>query len=428
MIIVDIKKGDFINLLHVGIDDTDSPDGMCTTYLATTIINELKKNKIKINGFPRLIRLNPFAKFKTRGNGAISFKIAIFNNQSTDLIKEIVLSNVEKLSMTEHENTNPGVVFYQGKINKKIEDYSLKSIHSIITIEEAEKLAKEVGAEIHKFKKGRGIIGSLAAIGCPLEDHTYELITYRTKKNHGTKRAIKYDSVISMNTKTYPETFENIDDDYIAIEPKTSCPVLYGIRGETPEILKIAKNIVKVNEPIEYSTIFKTNQHTDIHLKKVDKIDKMEKYGSYIVNGTVTDNPHVITGGHVFFRLSDNSGEIEASAYEPTKDFRKTIKKLIKGDQIQLFGGVGCGGTFNIEKIKILSLNKKQVFKNPKCKCGKTLTSAGFKKGFKCKKCGFKLPNGEKIVIIEDRELVENSYYETPTSARRHLSKPLIRN
>lgn len=421
------SKGDYIIFLYVGIDDTDSEDGMCTTYLATTIINKLKENKINITGFPRLIRLNPFARFKTRGNGAISFKIAISNNHYIDLVKKIVLSNVENLSMTDCENTNPGVVFYQGKINKRMENYSLKVIHSIITIEEAEEFANEIGAEIHKFKKGRGIIGSLAAIGCQLKDHTYELIAYRIKENHGTKRAIDCNSVILMNKKTYPKTFENIDNDYIAIEPKTLCPVLYGIRGESSEILKVAKDILNVDEPIDCFTIFKTNQHTDMHLKKIDRIDKMEKYGSYIVNGMVVDSPHVITGGHVFFRLSDDFGEIEAAAYEPTKGFRKIINKLIKGDQVQLFGGVGCGGTFNIEKIRILSLNKKQIFKNPKCICGKTMTSAGFKKGFKCRKCGFKLPDGEKIAIVEDRELVENSYYETPTSARRHLSKPLIR-
>ena len=54
-----------IKYLHIGIDDTDSPEGMCTTYLVCHIINELKEVGIEIVGFPRLIRLNPFARFKT---------------------------------------------------------------------------------------------------------------------------------------------------------------------------------------------------------------------------------------------------------------------------------------------------------------------------------------------------------------------------
>ena len=32
-----------INFLYIGIDDTDSPDGMCTTFLASQIINKFVK-------------------------------------------------------------------------------------------------------------------------------------------------------------------------------------------------------------------------------------------------------------------------------------------------------------------------------------------------------------------------------------------------
>ena len=72
-----------IKYLHIGIDDTDSPDGMCTTYLACHIIDKLKEVGIEIVGCPRLIRLNPFARFKTRGNGGVAFKI--LNDDKSDL-------------------------------------------------------------------------------------------------------------------------------------------------------------------------------------------------------------------------------------------------------------------------------------------------------------------------------------------------------
>ena len=58
--------------LYIGIDDTDSPDGMCTTYLASQIINKFEDNGIKLQDYPRLIRLNPFARFKTRSLSFIS--------------------------------------------------------------------------------------------------------------------------------------------------------------------------------------------------------------------------------------------------------------------------------------------------------------------------------------------------------------------
>ena len=103
----------------------------------------------------------PLKHFKTRGNGGVSFKLGM--DQNIDLAKEIVLKYVSELSMFDCDNTNPGVVFYQGEITEEMIDYAFKAIYSIITIDEAEEFANNIGAEIHKFKKGRGIIGSIAA-------------------------------------------------------------------------------------------------------------------------------------------------------------------------------------------------------------------------------------------------------------------------
>ena len=202
---------------------------MCTTFLASQIINRLEENGIELLDYPRLIRLNPFARFKTRGNGGVSFKIE--NDDKADLARKIVLEEVEKLSMFDCDNTNPGVIFYEGEITSAMQDYAFRAIYEFITIEEAEDFGKSVGCEIHKFKKGRGIIGSIAAISLPLSDYTFELLTYRIPENYGTKRQIDYESVYEMDKSTFPDTFENIDygENYIAIEPKTPCPVLYGI-------------------------------------------------------------------------------------------------------------------------------------------------------------------------------------------------------
>lgn len=413
-----------MDYFYIGIDDTDSPDGMCTTFLASTILNEFRENGIEIIDFPRLIRLNPFARFKTRGNGGVSFKLDL--NQDIDLAKEIVLNYVSELSMFDCDNTNPGVVFYKGEITDEMVDYAFNAIYSIISIEEAELFANKIGAEIHKFKKGRGIIGSIAAISCPLEDFTYELLAYRDPSRYGTERQIDYDSVVKMDRETYPETFENIDGKYLAIEPKTPCPVLYGIRSNSPEVLETAREMVIPNETIVDSCIFKTNQHTDMHIQDVDKISDMRQYSCYKVKGTVKDKPHIIEGGHMFFSLYDESGEIEAAAYEPTKDFRKTVEKLRAGDKIEIYGGIGEQNTFNIEKFQVLHLND-TVLRNPICECGKRMTSAGKGKGFKCKKCGKKIESSEKVPEKIERTLENGKFYETPVSARRHLAKPLIR-
>jgi len=417
-------------LLYVGIDDTDSSSGMCTTYVTCVIISKLKDCGFNISGYPRIIRLNPFARFKTRGNGALSFKLELNSDQEVKEVKKLVLDNVQLLSELQDERTNPGVVFYQDEITSELEEFAVAAIRDIVSIEETESILNRIGADFYKFKNGRGIIGALAAIGCYLEDATFELLAYRIPENYGTTRKIDHKSVVEMDKKTYPETFDNLDQGYIAIEPHTPCPVLYGIRSENPYILQKAKNMVRVSEPVERYCIFETNQHTDMHLQRIDNIYDMEKFKCYIVDGTVKDKPHVIDGGHLIFTLEDESGEFECAAYEPTKQFRNFVRELEPGDKLRVYGGIGEGinnkGTLNIEKFQLIKQVQNEKLVNPKCECGKRMKSAGTNKGFKCPNCGIKIRDETKISIKIPRN-IENGFYETPPSARRHLSKPLVR-
>jgi len=66
-------------ILHIGIDDTDSPKGMCTTFLSYKIVKFLEKEKIQFMDFPSLIRFNPNNPWKTRGNGAVRLTIKTKN-------------------------------------------------------------------------------------------------------------------------------------------------------------------------------------------------------------------------------------------------------------------------------------------------------------------------------------------------------------
>jgi tRNA(Ile2)-agmatinylcytidine synthase len=413
--------------LHVGIDDTDSKAGMCTTYLCSVMVDKLKTCGYPIYGNPRLIRLNPFAPYKTRGNGAVSFKLILKTKKEENLVKNIILELVEELAEMQDPQTNPGVVFYQGKITNPLRNYALETIRNIVTIKDAEILANEIGAEIIKYKNGRGIIGALAAIGCPLDDKTYELLTYRQSRFCGKKRMVDQNSVVEMNMETYPATFDNLDNGYMTITPHTPCPVLYGIRGERVDVLLEAQKMIKTYEPIKSTIVFVTNQHTDLHLQNAKNIAEIKKFQCYRVEGTVKKHPKTIEGGHVIFSLYDKSGEVECAAYEPTKDFRDMIRHLRPGDHLMVYGGVGSKGTLNLEKIKIIWLAKTYESKNPRCKCGKRMKSAGKNKGYKCPSCGSKFREATKE-MVEMKRQVYKGFYEVPPAARRHLSKLLIRN
>ncbi|MCW3974980.1 MAG: tRNA(Ile)(2)-agmatinylcytidine synthase [Candidatus Bathyarchaeota archaeon] len=422
-----------MQVLHIGIDDTDSRKGMCTTYLGAIIVEKIKELGVNIIDYPKLIRLNPNWPFKTRGNCAISISIVIDNDKISS-VKRIVKGSIKDLAELDDENTNPGVAFYKSfNIPNSLKDFSRKVVNDFVTIEEAEKLASKIDAEIHKFKLGRGVIGALAAIGEGLtEDYTYELIAYRIPEYRGTIRKLDKPSITKMNELTYPNTFDNVDltSKEIRISPHTPCPILYGIRAENPVSAINAHDMVRTREPIERWIIYKTNQATDAHYIDV-KINEIKLYDSVRLEGVVSSNPIKITGGHVIFKLKDETDEIHCAAFEPTKDFRRIVEKIIIGDRIKVYGGVkqkiGLPFTINLEKLEILKLAPLFDKVNPLCeKCGKRAKSAGKSKGFICKKCKKKFPENSIILKQKERE-IKVGIYEVPPRARRHLSKPLIR-
>lgn len=420
-------------LLHIGIDDTDSKEGMCTTYVGAVAIDSLKSQGIKLEGYPKLIRLNPNWKLKTRGNCAIAFTAKVQKDEAP-VVKETVLHTVEELAELHIETTNPGVVFYEGeKVPIKLRKFSKKVVQDIATIDEAESLAGKIGAEVHKFKIGRGIIGALAAIGNTLEhDWTFELIAYRTPENRGTSRKIDSASVVKMNTKTFPHTFDNLDPftGEIRITPHTPCPILYGIRGEDAKFTLAAHKLVRALEPIERFVVYKTNQGTDEHLRRA-KVVEVKPYWSVIVEGEVSSAPKIIPGGHVIFSMRDKTGKIDCAAYEPTRQFRDVAKNLIIGDKIVAYGGVKekleLPLTINLEKLSILKLVPVIRKVNPMCpSCGKRMKSEGKGKGYSCKRCKVKVPTSA-AKLVEMRREIEAGAFEVPPRARRHLAKPLVR-
>ena len=405
----------------IGLDDTDSLRGGCTTYLAALLCRELGTTKN-----PKLIRLNPNIPYKTRGNGAV----AIEAEGNSTKIKEITLNLVREHSHTEDKRTNPGVAFIDNpnSKNKKIlNEFYQKAVSELVTIEEADETAARTGAETHKLNSGRGIIGALAAIGASLDDRTYELIVYRKEENCGKPKKIDEDSVFVMNKKFYPDVFSSIDPEtkQILITPHGYDPVFCGIRGESSEAVLEAWKAIKPLEEIELSQIFETNQATDAHLRN-RKTNELKPYDCAILEGEVSSNPRTIEGGHVLFSIADGTGEIDCAAYEPTGRFREIARKLLTGDRIRAHGGIGkYTKTLNLEKIEILKLIKAHKKESPAC-CGRTMTSAGKGKGFKCRKCG-KRKDENSAALKEIPRHLKEGLYEAPPRAMRHLSKPIIR-
>lgn len=418
--------------MHIGIDDTDSTRKGCTTYIAALLVEKLLKLGASFIDYPNLIRLNPNVPWKTRGNGALCLRI----QHAVDVeakIKETTISTVEEQADLQNRGTDPGIVFFQAKrIPKEVQIFAQNTLTGVVDLREAMKLLKKFNTEALAYKNGRGIIGALAAVGETLRrDHTYEIIAYRTPENYGSKRRVDEASIFKMDRATKPYTFNNVDLEKkrVIITPRGPDPILFGIRGETPEIVKKAFQMIKVLEPVERLAIFRTNQGTDAHLKLVKDLSQISPYSPVIAKGTVSTSPTMIQGRHVIFSIKDENAEIDCAAYEPTGSLRATATRLIVGDQIEVSGGVRAPSqnrplTINLEKVRLQKLAPQTALRNPICpRCGKRLKSMGTNKGFRCDRCGARYPSLTKVETKVMREL-RKGLYITSTRSQRHLTKP----
>jgi len=424
-----------IKTMHIGLDDTDSPRKGCTTYVAALLVEKLQRLGAEFIDYPNLVRLNPNVPWKTRGNGALCLRMK-YTESDEDEIKETAIGTVEEHADFDYEGTDPGIVLFEGtKIPNEVKTFSKNAVTGIANLDDALKLLKRFKAEAVGFKKCRGIIGALAAVGETFEgDYTFEILAYRVPENYGLKRRVDESSIVEMDKATAPYTFNNVDEEKerVLITPRGPDPILLGIRGETPEIVKKAYEMVKPLEPVERWVVFRTNQGTDAHLKRVKQLSQIKPYNPVIARGTVVENPKIIPRRHVIFSIKDESAQVDCAAYEPTGVLRKATRKLIVGDHVEVYGGVRAPSqsyplTINLEKIRVLTLAPRIVYYNPVCpKCGKRLKSMGRNKGFRCEKCGSRYADLGKIEVKRERE-IKKSLYMTSTRSQRHLTKPFRR-
>jgi tRNA(Ile2)-agmatinylcytidine synthase len=427
--------------LYIAFDDTDSPWGMCTTYVLTELIKEL--NFPVLSGFPRLVRLNPNIPWKTRGNGALCLAIGgdeakartigsiggrevraswePGNSPRPEEVFETACAVIESMAQFQEENTNPALVVSDTLFD---EEFYWKCVRDIASVEEALNHLRRKGVLYRTWKNGRGIIGATASLCWPARKRTFELIAYRYRERWGKPRHVSAHSVSLLSTH-FPSTFSNYDyvNRHICITPSSPCPVLLGIRGTNPWELEPAFQSIEC-EDAERWLIFETNQATDDHIERDPQ--EIRPFHSYLLSGTVASPTITIEGGHCFFSLSTDVGKIECSAFEETKGLRAVIRQLIPGDRVSVWGAYKPwkkGYSLNIEKIAVEHLHPLRVkLSNPLCPvCGKRMDSIGKEKGYRCKRCHTK---SSEAIYQEVPRGIKAGVYGVAVSSRRHLSTP----
>jgi len=426
-------------VLWIGVDDTDSLRGMCTTFLATELIRELTKEHDLI-GYPRLVRLNPNVPWKTRGNGAVCVRIGRGVGEELTIgyigdapvvsharaageddplaVRDAVARVVERWACFQDEGTNPGFAILRRPPPQHL---YWKAVRDIVTKREALESARGLGF-VKGYKSGRGIIGALAAASWRPHDRTYEILAYRHPPRWGTPRNIDPRSVVEMD-QAFPSTFNNYDyaNAHVVIAPHSPCPVQFGIRGDDPTVLPHAMEVIRGESP-QRAVIFESNQGTDDH---VIRTRARRAHTTIRTKGVITGVARNLPGGHAVFQLNGH----DVIAYEPSKQFRGAVRALLCGDRVEVVAAVReVPRTLNLEKLYVLSLvNEVRKLSNPMCpSCGKRAKSKGRNGPFRCIRCGTRLPRALAEWQRIPRRL-ERGWYEPPAGSRRHLSMPLKR-
>jgi tRNA(Ile2)-agmatinylcytidine synthase len=419
---------------HIGIDDTDSRLGGCTTYTAAILFQELVSKGFKPIDFPWLVRLNPNIPWKTRGNGALSLHF-ILEARQLEKVKKTAIAVVERSSDLSQRSTDPALVFLKGPVPSVLSEFSNRALHDVLSVREARHVADEVDAETHLLKGSRGLVGALASVGADFSnDHTFEIIAYRTPESIGTTRRVNLESVRRMDAVFRGLTFNNIDPETgrVLVCPHGPDPVLLGVRGEDPVVVTRALNQIEVDESIERAMIFKTNQGTDAHLNCSRRIESLRLYQSTLIAGRVSNAPRILRGGHVIFRTTDETGSVDCAAYKATGPIREAALQLAPGDSVVVSGGIRLRPlgelTLNIEKLEVTRLVDLVHWKNPQCsRCGARCESMGKSQGLRCKKCKTRVLKTARVQTLDQRK-ISLGVYLPPPRTHRHLTKPASRN
>lgn len=149
-----------MNKIVIGIDDTDTKDEGATWTMAHNIGKELQKE-----GFEYLdhviVQLYPHNPHKTQNCVSIALTFAILPEDEKKLIKRII-----ELLKRDTLSDKTAIAILKGlTIPEDLKQYSMKAKTSMVSVEEAEEIAKNLNIPLIAVTGEQGKIGALAALG-----------------------------------------------------------------------------------------------------------------------------------------------------------------------------------------------------------------------------------------------------------------------
>ena len=347
----------------LGIDDTDSRFGHCTTHLGYLIACELARAGCALPTYPRLVRLNPNIPFKTRGNAAVCIEFEADPSRLPDAVE-----CAERLLEAEADVANGAnaalVLVPKDPDPLYFRQLYERALGGIVGYKAVIKAVSATEAHLKLLGNGMGIVGAAASLGFRPEsnDHTFELLAYRRPENCGTQREVDRASVKEMEADTFPHTFNSYDHESgrVLISPTGPDPVLLGIRGDSPDVVLLAYRRVRVGEDPLGHIVYVTNQCTEAHLGSGLSLP-LKAYSSGWLEGIVVSKEPQ-EGGHLSLVIEAGGSRVVCMVYEPSGDLRRMANQLESGDLLRLCGGVRRAtsrhqAVLNVEKIEVISVS-----------------------------------------------------------------------
>ncbi|MEZ0248412.1 MAG: tRNA(Ile)(2)-agmatinylcytidine synthase [Thermoproteus sp.] len=393
-------------LIHIGIDDTDSNRGGCTTYVGYKLVKEvLKSYGDVLVDYPKLVRLNPYVPFKTRGNAAVAVTLDVPEGAEGDLW-DLALKVVGENARVEGK-TSPGVAMAVGQVPERAGRVYGLALSQIVP----RSVVERVGGV--RLWGGRGVVGAVAAIGAYMPKYTFELLAYR----EGERPRIEPELVRAVELLTYPYTFHNLDGRRVLIEPRGPDPVLYGIRGlSPPHLIYAARLFEAAGIKAAGWIVYKTNQATNAHLELGVLPERPLPYSAYRARAVV-----LWAKRHKRHVLAGLSNGLTAVAYRHLGKLAAALERCV-GCYVEVAGGIKprSGGLYlYVESLEVLS---RLVRLRPRCPyCGGALESLGRGKGRRCVRCGTIFKTAEVRYFLST---AERGIYVPRPGEWRHLFKP----
>lgn len=447
----------------LALDDTDTRTGGCTTHTAYRLAHALERADGPLREWglveaPRLVRLNPAAKHRTRGNGALV--LAIGKRPLERRIRigtwpdgtpiRVASGPPEEGCWPEPDALNrlmglvqrhlpepgegeadpqPGAVLLPQPPD--VELYRL-AVSRMVSTADAWTQAPEGTLRLTPGPL-RGETGALAAGAWPADRPTsghparwsWEYICYRDPSAGDRQARLPTD--FTKRLALLEGGFDNLDplEARVRAVPRTPCPVLFGVRGREPHVLVDA-----FTGPGFTSTpgwLLLTNHATGDHARYAPSQAGPHQVTRASVR--ITGRPVRRRGGHLFVPADLRGQAVTLAAYEPTKELRAPLEATRPGDRLRIVARARDDPhLLAVEAFMVEGLvPRERPGGNPRCpECGGATKSRGAGAGFRCPRCRVRLEEATRVRrTLDPGPLRPGELFQVPDHVRGHLLPPL---